>query len=84
VHLRVMIAAVIGFTTLAGCAESVKGVVLEKYDARNGVPQTFGCLTTEWLLVIDQGERIKSRERFKKICVTYTKATGYDIGDKYP
>lgn len=69
---------------LGACGESVKGVVLEKYDARAGVPQTFGCLTTEWLLVIDQGERDKTTNRFKKICVSYTTATKYNIGSKYP
>lgn len=83
-HLRSMMIAISAALTLTACGESVTGVVIEKHDARTGVAQTFGCLTTEWLLVIDQGERIKSRDRFKRVCVSYTTATKYNIGSKYP
>jgi len=79
-----MIAVLIALSTLTACGDTAKGVVIEKYDARAGVPQTFGCLSTEWLLVVDQGERNKTKDRFKKICKSYVDATKYKIGDKYP
>jgi len=84
VHLRVMYTAVIIAMALAGCAKAVTGVVIEKHDARSGVPQVFNCAKTEWLLVIDQGERTKASDRFKKKCVSFAVATQYEIGKKYP
>jgi hypothetical protein len=74
----------VAISTLIACGDTTNGVVIEKYEARAGVPQTFGCLNTEWLLVIDQGERIKSKSRFVKKCVSYVDATKYNIGDEYP
>lgn len=79
-----MVTTIVAALMLAACGDSVTGVVIEKYDGKQGIPQSSGCGATEWLLVIDRGERIKSTSRFKKKCVSFTTATKYNIGSKYP
>lgn len=84
-RLRALALVVIAAAALAACGNDTKGVVIERYDAINGVPQSLNnCAKTEWLLVVDQGDRVKPGDRFRRICVTFTEAVKYTIGSTYP
>lgn len=84
-RLKAVALAVLMTASLAACGNNVKGVVIERYDATNGIPKSLNnCAKTEWLLVIDQGDKVEEGDRFKRLCAPFAEAVKYTIGSTYP